>query len=81
MGRTKLNAPSNLIANGLDIDSIQLAWVSNSDELENKFQIERSEYPNRRFRRVAKVSKGTLSYIDNGLSSDITYYYRIKALA
>ena len=81
MARIKLNAPSNLVANGLNINSIQLHWVSNSSGAEKKFQVERSLFPNRRFNRIARLPRNTTNYTDVGLEPDITYYYRIKALA
>lgn len=71
------NAPSNLRITSYTSDSISISWTSNSSN-SSEFEISRSTNGNT-FDVIATVS--LTSYLDNGLSPNTTYYYRVRARA
>lgn len=74
-------APSNLTATSNALTSISLTWADNSSN-ENKFVLERSTTSNSAdFTALAELSANTTTYIDEGLTTGTTYYYRVKALS
>ena len=64
--------PSNLNANTVDHDSIDLDWNDNSDN-EDGFKIYRNGT------HIATVGANVESYTNNGLSCNTTYSYYVKA--
>jgi hypothetical protein len=73
------NAPSNLIASGQTMDSIQLTWTDNSNN-ENGFQVERCEGRDcTSFEFIGQLGANHTAVIDTGLPSGTIYQYRVRA--
>ena len=71
--------PSGLIANAGTGNQIQLSWTDGSND-EQGFQIERSQIgTSGPFTVVGTVVANSISYSDNNLQLNTTYYYRIRA--
>jgi predicted esterase/chitodextrinase len=74
--------PTNLKANALGVDIIQLEFTdASSDEI--GFEIWRSVGNANNFRKIATLdpSNGsTLSYMDKSLFANITYYYKVRSV-
>lgn len=70
-------APSALAATSGGPSTISLSWTDNSNN-ENGFRIERSG-DGVNFTEIATVGVNQTSYTDSGLSSQATYYYRVRA--
>ncbi len=70
-------APTALGASATGPSTIALTWTDNSDN-ENGFRVERSS-DNVNFAEVATVGVNQTTYGDSGLSSQATYYYRVRA--
>ncbi len=74
-------APSDLSVTSPTTTSIVLTWTDNSTN-EEKFVIERSATPNTEdFAAIAEVPANTTSYTNEGLTTDVVYYYRVKAVS
>lgn len=71
------NAPANLKATRISVNTIYLSWEDRSDN-EITFEIERrtGQSP---FFTLAILNSNTTSYFDTSAAADATYYYRIKA--
>lgn len=77
-------APTDLTAGNATSDSINLAWVDGSGD-ESAFEVERSLDGSTGWTRIATVgavagSGGNVNYVNNGLNSTTTYYYRVRAI-
>jgi hypothetical protein len=70
-------APTGLTATSSGPSTIVLTWTDNSNN-EAGFSIERSS-DNTTFTQVATVGVNQTNYGDSGLSSQATYYYRVRA--
>ena len=70
-------APSGLVATSSGADAINLSWADNADN-ETGFAIERST-DNVIFSEVGTVGANVTSFVDNGLSAETTYFYRVEA--
>jgi hypothetical protein len=70
-------APSNLVATGLDTQSIGLAWLDNSTD-ETGFTVERSP-DGTTWSVLASLPANTTAYTDAGLNPGTTWSYRIRA--
>ena len=70
-------APTNLVAQIIDNNTIKLTWVDNC-AFETGFGIERKE-ENGSFQEIAKLGINSTQYIDNSLESLKNYLYRINA--
>ncbi|HAA22223.1 MAG TPA: hypothetical protein DCP28_26940, partial [Cytophagales bacterium] len=68
-------APTNLTAT-VDGSAIDLSWSDNSTG-EDSFRIERSS--GGAFSEVGSVGTGVSTYTDNGVSTGVTYTYRVRA--
>ncbi len=75
---TPPQAPSNLSAASTGQTSISLTWVDNSNN-EDSFVLERSTGNESNYAVIATLSSNVTSYNDGGLTSETTYYYRVKA--
>jgi alpha-tubulin suppressor-like RCC1 family protein len=75
---TPLIAPSNLVATVTSSSSISFSWKDNSTD-ESGFKIERSVSTNTYYALLATVGPNINTYIDNGLTLNNTYYYRVQA--
>ncbi|OHD65070.1 MAG: hypothetical protein A2176_02290 [Spirochaetes bacterium RBG_13_51_14] len=69
-------APGGLQATPVSSSRIDLTWHDYSDD-ESGFSIERSAGGD--FSEIASVSAAVTSYSDSGLTSGITYYYRLRS--
>ena len=72
------NTPTNLNANVISGNKINLAWTDNNTD-ETFFEIERSTDANSNFALIATVNQDVTSYSDLGLDINTTYYYRVRA--
>ncbi|MEQ8555063.1 MAG: fibronectin type III domain-containing protein [Cyclobacteriaceae bacterium] len=72
------NAPENISAMGLSPSSILIEWddVSNN---EDEFIIYRSANTNTSYLYLTSLPAETTSFLDSGLFSNATYYYKILA--
>lgn len=78
---TAITAPKepkapNLTVSGEMFDRLFLMWSESSTV--NGFRILRSKN-GADFTKIASVDSGTIFYIDTGLDSDTTYYYKVEA--
>lgn len=71
------SAPSNLVASSASFTSISLSWIDNSNN-EDTFRIERSSN-GVAFTEVGSVGSNVTTYVDSGLATNSTYYYRVRA--
>ena len=72
-------APSQLTASSPSRSQIQLNWRDNSG-LENGFRIERCQGSGcANFTQVAIVGSNATTYLDNGLTRNTSYTYRVRA--
>jgi M6 family metalloprotease-like protein len=69
--------PSNLVANAVSYDQVNLSWSDNSGD-ESTFRIERS-LDGVGFSEIASVAANTAAYSDAGLSPSTTIWYRVRA--
>ena len=72
-----LNAPSNLLANVISSNQINLSWTDNSTT-ENNFKVERST-DGINFTFIGTSPQNSISFADTSVPSAGTYYYRIYA--
>jgi len=69
--------PSDLVMTSVSTNTISLKWKDNSNN-EEGFKIYRST-DSTKFIQIATPTKNTTTYTDEGLKSDITYYYKVSA--
>ena len=72
------NAPSNLQATTMSSSRIDLRWTDNADN-EQGFKIERKTGSSGNWQHIQTVGANTTSHADTGLTSNTTYYYRVRA--
>ena len=70
-------APSNLIANAVACDQVDLAWTDNADN-ETGFRIERSAN-GVSFGEIDTVGANVTTYSDTTAAENTTYWYRVRA--
>ncbi len=73
-----LNTPTGLTFNLLSNTSVQLNWVDNSSN-EDSFKIERKDGDLGNWIEIASVLADTTGYIDNTVSPNAKYFYRVRA--
>jgi len=71
--------PSNLQATALGMSAIELSWDDVNPDVIG-FVIQRSLEPRRNFEEIAIADGEARTYLDIGLESDTTYYYRLRTL-
>ncbi len=71
-------APDNLTASAVGSTQIELGWNDNSTD-ETLFKIERSPDGSTGWTQIATVETDAHSYLDTGLTTGNTYYYRVRA--
>lgn len=71
--------PSGLVASAASASSIQLTWTDNAND-ETGYIVERSLTTGSGFTQIAALTAGTVSHTDLGLSSETTYFYRVRAV-
>ena len=77
-GQVSISAPSNLQVQDVTTTSISLSWTDNSDN-ESGFKIVRSSSENGTYSEVGTVGANTTTYTNSGLSSNTSYYYKVRA--
>lgn len=77
IGAEPLQAPSDLVATAVSDEQIDLSWTDNSYD-ESGFKIERKK-DEETFTEIDTANANVTSYSDTELSSDTTYYYRVRA--
>lgn len=70
--------PSNLAAEVLDFNTVELKWDDKS-VVENGFIIQRSMDVSGGFVDIAEVGNNITSFTDNGVEDSVEYFYRITA--
>jgi len=70
--------PSNLSAAAISSSQINLSWQDNSNN-ETGFKIERKTGVGGSYSEIATVGANVTAYSNTGLSTNTTYYYRVKA--
>jgi len=74
-----LAAPGSLSASSISSSQISLSWADNSTN-ETGFNIERStNSATSGFEQIATVGIDTISYENTGLSTGVSYWYRVNA--
>jgi alpha-tubulin suppressor-like RCC1 family protein len=73
-----INAPSAFSATGVSSSQINLYWQDNSNN-EDGFAIERKIGIEGIWEEISRVGIDTAEYLDESISSNNTYYYRIYA--
>ena len=71
-------APGNLNGTAVNGTSVNLVWTDNANN-EVGFQIERATAAGGPWTVVGTVSANATGFIDSGLASGTTYYYRVSA--
>lgn len=71
-------APTGLIATLVGTNDVRVSWSDNSFN-EEKFEIYRS-LDGVSFSKIAEVGEDIDFYDDNGLTTDSTYYYKVRAI-
>lgn len=71
------SAPSNLTAERRSNTVVELEWDDNSDN-ETGFKIERKKEGGK-YSQIDTVGEDVTTYTDSGLSSNTTYFYRVRA--
>ncbi|MDI6792084.1 MAG: PKD domain-containing protein [bacterium] len=69
--------PANLTAKPISTSQIELSWQDNSTD-EIGFKIERKTV-GEAYRQIAVLGANTTIYLDEGLSPETTYFYRLRA--
>jgi galactose oxidase len=70
-------APTNLIATAASSRQINLSWTDNSNN-ETGFKVERSSNGTK-FKQIANLAAGVITFANTGLAASTTYYYRVRA--
>lgn len=71
-------APADLAATAIDSSQIDLSWADNSDN-ETGFEIWRSTTSGSGFTLIWTAAADVIAFSDEGLSSGVLYYYKIRA--
>ena len=72
-------APTNLAANPNSKTQVSLNWSDNSSD-ETGFEVRRATAQNGTYNLVTTVAANATSYTDQGLNSNATYYYKVRAV-
>ncbi len=73
-----LNSPSGLVASSIEKLSATISWTDNSDN-ETAFIVERSSSASGPFENIATLDANEVSYEDDDVDEDSTYFYRVSA--
>ncbi len=74
----ELAAPSGLSATPQSASTIRLSWMDNAEN-ETRYELERSEGNNEEWLLIATLDANTSSFLDENLSPNTSYYYRLIA--
>ena len=70
--------PSSLRTTNIKARSASLRWNDNSDD-EDIFELERSDFSDSAYTKIAVLNSNQTEYTDNSLSPVTNYFYRIRA--
>ena len=73
-----LAAPTNIVATALDHRSIRVEWTDNSS-FESGYEIHRASSAGGPYQLVGWTGESVTGFLDGGLTSSTTYWYRIRA--
>jgi hypothetical protein len=73
-----LTAPTVLAITSISHDQIGLKWLDNSAD-ETGYVIERSDSVDNNFSPISQLPANATAFSDNGVSSNKTYFYRVRA--
>lgn len=71
-------SPTGLVATAISPYTVELNWTDNSND-EDVFEIYRSTNNNQNFLLLDEVTPNVTTYVDEGLFSNVTYFYQIQA--
>jgi len=71
-------APSNLTGSANSSSRVSLQWQDNSTN-ETEFRIERKRTSSGSWSQISSLGSGVRTFSDSGLSSNTTYFYRVRA--
>jgi large repetitive protein len=72
-------APSNLKANAVAYNKVNLTWSDNSNN-ETGFELYRATSNSGPFTTIVTTGAGIVSYIDSSVAPSTTYFYKIRAI-
>src|SRR2546425_3867805 len=72
-------ATSNLTATALDQQTVDVAWKDNSS-VEDGYEVQRATAQAGPYVAVASLPANAVSYRNNGLTTNTTYWYRVRAI-
>jgi chitodextrinase/lysophospholipase L1-like esterase len=75
-----LSAPTNVTADLTTNNKIRLYWEDNSNE-ETAYEVYRSTSESGFYKFVALLPEDAISYLDNSVTSNDDYYYKLRAVA
>ncbi len=75
---TQPASPSGLTATAVSSSQVNLGWVDNSTN-ESGFKIERKTGAGGTYAQIATLAAGVTSYSDSGLTTNTSYYYRVRS--
>lgn len=75
---TLIAPPTDLSATAISASRIDLGWTDNSG-VEDGYKIERSPNGSTGWTEIDTVGAGVTTYQNTGLTSNTTYYYRVRA--
>ncbi|MCW3465412.1 fibronectin type III domain-containing protein [Chitinophaga nivalis] len=73
-------APNNLYAVGTSKSAIKLTWTDRASN-ESGYEVWRSNTAEGAYSLITTVGANVVTYQDNGLGSNTTYYYKVRAVA
>lgn len=74
-----IEGPSNLHTTGVTRNKVMLAWQDNSWN-ETGFEVWRTTDSTDTYKRIAVLAANTTAYTDSNLTSNMTYYYIVRAV-
>ncbi len=73
-----LGVPTAFIVSSVTANSVSLSWTDNASQ-ETGFEIERKSGTDS-YAKITTTAANIASYTDNTVTTDVTYYYRIRAI-
>jgi pimeloyl-ACP methyl ester carboxylesterase len=78
-GTPKPDPATNLTATGLSLTSTRLNWTQNANE--TNFEVYRGTNPGGPYQLINITAANAVTYTDNGLDPNATYYYVVRAVS
>lgn len=73
------DAPSSFTAVPDSPTQVTLSWTDNSNDTEDGFSVERKTGAGGTYAVIGTTATGVATYVDNTVSADTTYFYRVRA--